>query len=349
MDWLNAGLDHLQEPAKINCGSEDLLYPSPPGLGGGDAEEFKPWSAEEFSAALIANQNAAIEVENARLIRDSTLMRLRSQSMAGAPSLPPGLHEDMENPYMLNPWEMPQMGLYQHGYMSTPWDVQQPWCQDDMSFANSAPWVAPNQGSGASWFAHNPKRLHLKRNSFAASESTASGDLSSLSSFQSSMVSDEPETEVLHALSSTPPHLRTTVMMRHVPNNLTRDQLIQLLNDEGLENCYNLVYLPIDFKSRAGLGYAFIDFLDNTKAESFFHRFQGFSGWIMQSDKVCDVTWSAALQGIHDHVKRYRNSPVMHETVSDEFRPVLFKDGERVAFPEPTKRIRAPRQWPRRH
>jgi hypothetical protein len=163
------------------------------------------------------------------------------------------------------------------------------------------------------------------------------------------MLNDETELETSGALSSMPPHMRTTVMMRNVPNNLDRDELIRLVDNEGFAGSYNLVYLPIDFKSKAGLGYAFIDFQRNEDAEKFFEVFQGFTKWTMGSDKVCDISWSVALQGIDEHVKRYRNSPVMHESVEEEFRPVLFKEGKRVAFPAPTKRIRAPRQWPRRH
>ena len=33
----------------------------------------------------------------------------------------------------------------------------------------------------------------------------------------------------------------------------------------------------------------------------------------------------------------------MHSTVPDEFKPLLFERGRRVAFPPPTKPIRLPR------
>lgn len=274
---------------------------------------------DDFNTSLLANQNKALAVENMRLARDNMFMRLQSQGMA-----PMSYAEVPE--YVQNLWDVPRIGLHPQ------------WCRNDMNFAKAAGWAAPKMGI-------KQRGLHAKRDSIA-SDSTASGDFSS---FNSSMLGDEPDLETTGSLSSTPPHMRTTVMMRNLPNNLDREQLLQLVDNEGFEGSYNLVYLPIDFKSKAGLGYAFIDFQRNEDAERFFEVFQDFTKWTMGSDKICNVTWSVALQGIDEHVKRYRNSPVMHESVPEEFRPVLFKEGKRVPFPEPTKRIRAPRQWPRRH
>ena len=42
------------------------------------------------------------------------------------------------------------------------------------------------------------------------------------------------------------------------------------------------------------------------------------------------------------HVDRYRNSPVMHRDVPDEYKPVIFKNGVRKNFPRPTKKVKAP-------
>merc|ERR1712187_1092030 len=69
----------------------------------------------------------------------------------------------------------------------------------------------------------------------------------------------------------------------------------------------------------------------------------GYTNWAFDSSKVCEVCWSEPLQGLETHCDRYRNSPVMHELVPDEFRPVLFDQGVRIPFPAPTKRIRPPR------
>merc|ERR1712178_54494 len=95
----------------------------------------------------------------------------------------------------------------------------------------------------------------------------------------------------------------------------------------GYHKLYDVVSLPIDLKSEEVLGYAFINF----------------KNWSVPCDNVCEVRWSDNLQGYEAHIERYRNSPVMHDSVADKFKPALYKDGIRVAFPEPTKTIKPPR------
>jgi len=140
----------------------------------------------------------------------------------------------------------------------------------------------------------------------------------------------------------------TTVMMRNIPNSLTRSELLKLMDNAGFRGHYDLFYLPIDLKNKCGLGYAFANFVHHDFALAFSKHFNGFNSWNMQSEKVCEVTWSKGMQGLNEHVSDYRDSPVMHESVPDEYRPVLFKNGARVPFPPPTKNLRAPRIWSRR-
>merc|ERR1712187_513583 len=77
----------------------------------------------------------------------------------------------------------------------------------------------------------------------------------------------------------------TTVMMRNIPNNMTRGMLVDLLNTQGFVDTYDFVYLPVDFKSSHGLGYSFINFVSTEAARHFMARFSGFSRWNFQSDK----------------------------------------------------------------
>merc|ERR1711972_1134270 len=139
----------------------------------------------------------------------------------------------------------------------------------------------------------------------------------------------------------------TTVMMRNLPNDYTRDMLMDLLVSRHYEGTFDFIYLPIDFASKSGLGYAFINFAAPETAEQFRRDFSGFQEWGIASEKVCEVTWSD-VQGFKAHVARFRNSPVMHETVPDEHRPWIFCASQRIPFPPPTKKIRAPRHWHRR-
>lgn len=136
--------------------------------------------------------------------------------------------------------------------------------------------------------------------------------------------------------------VRTTVMLKHLPNNYTRAMFLEMLNTEGFAGTYDFVYLPIDFNRRAGLGYAFVNMVDPSSVPRFWKIFDGFTKWVLPTNKVCEVSWSEPLQGFVAHVARYRNSPVMHRSVPEEYRPVIFENGQQVEFPAPTKNVRPP-------
>lgn len=135
---------------------------------------------------------------------------------------------------------------------------------------------------------------------------------------------------------------RTTLMFRNLPNDYTRAALLELLDLQGFQTNYSFVYLPTDFKSFAGFGYAFVSFVNHAAAVQAKRHFQGFRDWRVRSQKVCDVDWSGAVQGLAAHTERYRNSPVMHKSVPDEYKPALFVDGVRTPFPPPTRPLRPP-------
>jgi len=137
---------------------------------------------------------------------------------------------------------------------------------------------------------------------------------------------------------------RTTLMLRNLPAKYTRDRLLDLLASKGFAGKVDFLYFPIDFETEVGLGYAFVNLQTPADAEGVKRSFDGFSDWAMPCNKVCSVSWSQPLQGLEAHVARYRNSPLMHELVPDTYRPMLFADGQRIAFPPPTKKIKAPRQ-----
>jgi len=135
---------------------------------------------------------------------------------------------------------------------------------------------------------------------------------------------------------------RTTVMLRNMPNNYTRAMFLDMMNSEGFSGRYNFIYLPIDFKSGANLGYAFVNLVSPTVVPEFWGTFDGFSQWVLPSHKVCEVKWSGPYQGLRAHIDRYRNSSLMHEAMPDIYKPMLFVDGVRAVFPPPTKKLRVP-------
>jgi hypothetical protein len=137
-------------------------------------------------------------------------------------------------------------------------------------------------------------------------------------------------------------------MLRNLPNNYTRAMVVELLDRQGFAELYDFVYLPIDLRSSACLGYAFVNLVEPGIVPGFWEKFQGFKNWAIPSSKVCYVSWSSPHQGFEAHVKRYRNSPIMHSSVADECKPAIFRRGARVPFPAATRPSRAPqiRQLP---
>lgn len=135
----------------------------------------------------------------------------------------------------------------------------------------------------------------------------------------------------------------TTVMLRNLPDIYSRHGLELLLDSRGFQGEYDFIYMPMNFRTKASFGYAFANFVSNSSAKRCNEVFQDFCEWDVPSDKVCDVSWSNMHQGFFAHIDRYRNSPVMHESVPDLYKPAIFSGGERVRFPEPTKKVRVPR------
>lgn len=133
-------------------------------------------------------------------------------------------------------------------------------------------------------------------------------------------------------------------MLRHMPNNYTPDMLLAMLDKEGFAGQYDFVYLPMDFRRKAGLGYAFVNLSDPAAVPRFWKTFEGYTRWDLPTRKVCELSWSAPLQGLDSHVRRFRNLPVMHPSVPEHFKPMLFQNGCRIPFPPPTKPLKAPFQ-----
>jgi len=106
---------------------------------------------------------------------------------------------------------------------------------------------------------------------------------------------------------------------------------------------------PSELCTRACFGYAFLNCVSNHDALRVKEVLEGFDAWSYGSPVApMEVCWSEPHQGLHVHIERYRNSPILHESVADDVKPMFFKDGSRVAFPEPTKKVRAPRMSKKR-
>lgn len=112
---------------------------------------------------------------------------------------------------------------------------------------------------------------------------------------------------------------RTTVMLRNIPNNFSRHMLVDLVESEGFAGQYDYIHLPADFKSRANLGYAFVNLTSPTAAQHFMKTFIGFSNWPTSSRNVCTVSWSSPHKGLQAHLNRCRKKSPVHARLANVF------------------------------
>lgn len=142
------------------------------------------------------------------------------------------------------------------------------------------------------------------------------------------------------------PH--TTVVIKNVHSCSRRDDLCHLLDANGFAGKYDFAYVPANFKTMTSFGYAFVNFVDAELAEFAKSYFDNFQWHFCGNCKSLEVSWSDPHQGLEVHVERYRNCPVMHVSVADEYKPILLRNGFRIPFPPPTKSLSAPRDVRRR-
>ena len=138
-----------------------------------------------------------------------------------------------------------------------------------------------------------------------------------------------------------------TLMLRNIPNKYTQGMVLHALRNDGFLGSFDFFYLPIDFRNRCNVGYAFINFKSNFDAERFRLIYDGRKLGAFNSSKVCQVS-HARVQGLLANVEHYRNSPVNGIPVS-QYRPlILDRHGRELPFPLPDVplapvRLRTPR------
>jgi len=152
----------------------------------------------------------------------------------------------------------------------------------------------------------------------------------------------KPRNPTNNKTTDVPLNQRTTLMLRNLPNDYKPEMLLELLNEKGLKNKYDFVYLPMDFQRKSGLGYAFVNMVSHEDADEAMSALDGYKQWGFGSNKVLQVAW-ATRQGLDTHLQFYKNNPVMHSKNPKNYKPMYFVNGILSEFPEPTKTLRPPR------
>lgn len=127
---------------------------------------------------------------------------------------------------------------------------------------------------------------------------------------------------------------RTTLMVKNIPNKYTSKMLLATI-DERHRGTYDFIYLPIDFKNKCNVGYAFINMTDPSQIIPFYEAFNRKKWEKFNSEKVASLAY-ARIQGKAALIAHFQNSSLMNE--DKRCRPILFHTdgpnaGDQVPFP----------------
>ncbi|CAK9254674.1 unnamed protein product [Sphagnum jensenii] len=143
---------------------------------------------------------------------------------------------------------------------------------------------------------------------------------------------------------------RTTLMIKNIPNKYSQAMLLQLLDRHCLhcnsnrkdpkepESAYDFVYLPIDFKNRCNLGYAFVNFTTVEATKRLYKAFHAQQWEAFNSRKICQVTY-ARVQGRVALEEHFRNSRFACD--NDEYLPRCFSPPRRGITSSPPTTLTA--------
>ncbi|KAH7859949.1 hypothetical protein Vadar_007441 [Vaccinium darrowii] len=125
---------------------------------------------------------------------------------------------------------------------------------------------------------------------------------------------------------------KTTLMIKNIPNKYTSKMLLAAI-DENHRGTYDFLYLPIDFKNKCNVGYAFINMVSPSHIIPFYEAFNGKKWEKFNSEKVASLAY-ARIQGKVALVTHFQNSSLMNE--DKRCRPILFQsEGQEFVDQEP--------------
>ncbi|XP_057796115.1 protein MEI2-like 2 isoform X3 [Salvia miltiorrhiza] len=125
---------------------------------------------------------------------------------------------------------------------------------------------------------------------------------------------------------------RTTLMIKNIPNKYTSKMLLAAI-DETHKGTYDFLYLPIDFKNKCNVGYAFINMVSPSHIITFYEAFNGKKWEKFNSEKVASLAY-ARIQGKIALVSHFQNSSLMNE--DKRCRPIVFQsEGQGTGDLEP--------------
>lgn len=124
------------------------------------------------------------------------------------------------------------------------------------------------------------------------------------------------------------PDARRTLMIRNIPNKYSQATMLDMLDKSGLSNTYDFFYLPKDFRNGAGLGYAFINFIDAKYTTILYDKFHNKRWDEHNSRKVCEITYGR-VQGRDSLIDHFKNAKF--PSSDREYMPLIYEHQQTVS------------------
>jgi hypothetical protein len=118
----------------------------------------------------------------------------------------------------------------------------------------------------------------------------------------------------------------TTAMLRNIPNRYTQSSLLEEINSAGFVDTYDFFYLPMDVRTRANVGYVFINFLDPSDLVRFTTDLTDYVFKKHPSMKIAKVS-PAHIQGLRENLCHLANRAVTWSWHS-QYRPIVKMHGK---------------------
>jgi len=130
-------------------------------------------------------------------------------------------------------------------------------------------------------------------------------------------------------------HAPTTLVLKHLPPELTQSELLMVLDKQGFNGFYDFVFLSVNLRTGKSRREAIVNLTRHSYGLALAAKMHEFNDFGVETSHGagCRVEWSLPLQGLTEHIEHYRNHPNMHPDAPDDLRPAIFAFGWQVPFP----------------
>lgn len=124
--------------------------------------------------------------------------------------------------------------------------------------------------------------------------------------------------ELFNSSKDEPP---TTIMIRNIPSRYSQHKLMEDLKDLSFDGTYDFLYVPMDRRTGANVGYAFVNFISPSSAERCMQSFNNYCFPRVSKAHKPASTSVAHLQGLERNLQHYEKGVVA--TDKRQRRPVV--------------------------